>query len=57
MQDWILIRVYLIINHEKQIDFTLKETDGCYLPCSLRNYFLFIDFHFFYFFFICKRLT
>jgi hypothetical protein len=26
MQDWILIRVYLIINHEKQIDFTLKET-------------------------------
>ena len=54
MQDWILIRVYLIINHEKQIDFTLKETDGCYLPCSLRNYFLFIDFHFFYFFLFTK---
>jgi hypothetical protein len=25
MHDWILIRVYLIINHEKQIDFTLRE--------------------------------
>jgi hypothetical protein len=46
MHDWILIRVYLIINHEKQIDFTLREI-----------IFLFIDFHFFYLVFNYKRLT